>query len=64
LPARLCASRSNLALNADGAGERTLRFPKPADLFNPFAGHRLADRVTSYSYWFQDKETLLLRYET
>jgi hypothetical protein len=58
------ASRSYVCLNADGAGERTLRFPRPADLFHPFTGQRLARRVTEFSHRFADKETFLARYAT
>jgi len=56
------ASRSYLCLNADGAGERTLRFPKPADVFDPFTGRRLSQRTTEFSYRFAGRETLLIRY--
>ena len=45
-------------------GQRTLRFPHPADLFDPFTGQRLARRVTEFSHHFADKETLLARYAT
>ena len=58
------ASRSYSCLNADGAGERTLRFPHPADLFDAFTGQRLARRITEFSHHFADKETLLARYAT
>jgi hypothetical protein len=58
------ASRSFLCLNADGAGERTLGFPKAVDLFDPFTGRRLARRATKFVHAFRDKETLLLRCET
>ena len=59
----LYASRSYLTLNADSPGERTLRFPKPVDVFDPFTGKRLARRATKLIRGFEDKETLLLRYE-
>ena len=58
------ASPSYVCLNADGAGERTLSFPKPADLFDPFTGKHLARRVMQFAHSFQDKETLLIRYVT
>jgi hypothetical protein len=58
------ASRSYVCLNADGAGERAVRFPRPADLFDPFTGRRLAQRVQELSHRFADKETLLIRYAT
>ena len=60
----LCASRSYRCLNADGAGGRTLRFPLPTNLFNPFTGRRLNRRATEFSHPFADKETLLVRYVT
>jgi len=56
------ASRSYVCLNADGAGERTLRFPSAVGLFDPFTGQCLARRVTEFRRGLQDKETLLLRY--
>ena len=58
----LYASRSYLAVNADGSGNRTLRFPSPADLFDPFTGQPLARHVSSFSRDLRDKETLLIRY--
>lgn len=58
------ASRSHLCLNADGAGERTLRLPRPADLFDSFTGRSLARRVKEYSHRFADTETQLIRYAT
>lgn len=58
----LYASRSYLTLNADGAGERTLRFPKPVDLFDPFTGRTIACRVNELVRELRDKETLLIRY--
>jgi hypothetical protein len=58
------ASRSYVCLNADGAGERTLHFPRATDIFDPFTGERLARRVTEYRRSLRDKETLLLRYAT
>ena len=51
------ASRSYLCLNADGAGDRTLRFPKAADVFDPFTGERLARRVTNFTRTLQNRET-------
>ena len=60
----LYASRSYLCLNADGPGERTLRFPKPADLFDPFTGQPMVRRVMQFAHSFQDKETLLIRSAT
>ncbi|MCY2990403.1 MAG: hypothetical protein NTY19_21375 [Planctomycetota bacterium] len=38
----LYAGASFLAVNADGAGPRTLQFPYPADVFDPFSGDPLA----------------------
>ena len=60
----LDASRSYLSVNADGSGERTLRFPKPTYLFDVFSGGHVARRVTSFVHAFQDKKTLLIRYQT
>ena len=58
------ASRSYLCLNADGAGDRKLRFPKAAEVFDPFTGERLARRVTNFTRTLQNRETLLIRYKT
>ena len=58
----LYASHSYIAVNADGAGPRVLRFRGPADLFDPFSGECLARQVQVWTREFQDKETLLLRY--
>lgn len=55
------ASRSYMCLNADGGGERTIRFPEPVDLFEPFTGELLASQVNEYSHLFVNKETLLIR---
>jgi len=57
------ASRSYVCPNA-ARGERTLRFPHPADLFDPLTGQRLARRVTEFSHHFADKEALLARSAT
>ena len=50
-------------MNADGAGRRNLRFPKPVDLVDPFTGKRRAQNTTQYECFLKDKETLLLRVE-
>jgi hypothetical protein len=55
-------SRSCLCLNADGAGERTLHFPKAVDLYDPFTGLCLAQRATKSVHPLRDKETIILRY--
>ena len=59
----LYVSRSYLTVNADGAGERALHFPREVDVFDPFSGDRLARRVQAWSHTFQDKESLIVRYE-
>jgi len=58
----LYASRSYLCLNADGAGERTLRWPSPARLFDPFTGRTLTQQTTEFTHRFADRETLLIRH--
>ena len=60
----LYASRSYFTLNADGAGERTLRFPKAVDLIDPFTGETIARRVTGLVRDLRDKETWLIRHST
>jgi hypothetical protein len=51
-------------VNADGASPRTLAFPVPVDVLDPFTGQPLARRATSLTREFRDKETLLIRYTT
>jgi hypothetical protein len=58
------ASRGYLCLNADGAGERTLHFPRAADLFDPFTDLPLARRVARFDHTLADKESLLIHYKT
>lgn len=60
----LYASRSYFTLNADGAGERTLRFPKAVDIFDPFTGGAIARRITELGRNLRNKETWLFRYST
>lgn len=57
----LYASRSFFCLNADGAGERTLRFPKLTTVADPFSGMPLAQEVSSFCRDFSAKETVLWR---
>lgn len=57
----LYASRSYLCLNADGAGGRTLRFPKPITIVDPFSGRRLWHQVPAVNVDLQSKETVLWR---
>ena len=45
----LYASRSYLTINADGAGTRTIRFPQPLDLVDPFSGRQLARNSARWS---------------
>lgn len=59
----LYASRGYVCLNADGEGERTVRFPSAADLFDPFTGQTLGSQVKEFAHRFADRETLLIRYE-
>lgn len=58
----LYAGASFLAVNADGAGPRTLCFPQPVDLWDPFRSDLLAHGVTRWERELRDKETLLVRY--
>ncbi|MCY2954682.1 MAG: beta-galactosidase [Planctomycetota bacterium] len=58
----LYAGRGFLTVNADGAGPRSLRFPYPADVFDPFSGRLLSRGTTRYDRELIDKETLLVRY--
>ena len=45
----LYASRSYLTINADGAGERRLRFPRAANLSDAFTGQLPARDVRRFS---------------
>ncbi len=60
----LYASRNYFTLNADSAGERTLRFPEPVNLFDPYTGETIAGGVTEFIRNLRDMETLLIRYST
>ena len=59
----LYASRSYLALNADGADVRTIRLARPTDMFDALTGELLAARTSCLARDLRDKETLLLRFE-
>ena len=59
----LYASNGYLSLNADGAGDRHLRFPAPVSVYDPFTDRLLAEQVTTYDLPLRDKETRILRLE-
>lgn len=59
----LYASRSYLTINADGAGSRTLCFPRSFDIGDPFTGRQLARKTAHFTCALRDKETLLLSLE-
>ena len=59
----LYASKSFITLNANGAGGRLLRFPRPVKLFDAMTNQVVAERVTEVRRNLVDKETVLLRYE-
>jgi hypothetical protein len=56
----LYASRDYLTINADGAGSRTICFPCPVHVSDPFTGGQLARSTTRFTCALRDKETLLL----
>ena len=56
----LYASHDYVTINADGAGLRTIRFPIPVELWDPFTGKTLASNVTSWTRTLSDKETVML----
>ncbi len=56
----LYASRGYLTINADGAGPRTICFPRPVHVSDPFTGGQLARGTTRFTCALRDKETLLL----
>lgn len=58
----LYASRSFLAINADGKGERRVRLPQPSDVLDVFTGETLERNVTEFSRTMSNLETLLVRY--
>lgn len=53
-------SRSYLTLNASSTGRRTLRFPEPRTLVDPFTGACVAADVAEFPSDLREKETLLL----
>jgi hypothetical protein len=57
----LYACRSYLCLNADGAGERTLRFPRPTTLVDPFSGKQLWRDAMVLRLNFRANETRIWR---
>ncbi|MEM7147860.1 MAG: beta-galactosidase [Verrucomicrobiota bacterium] len=57
----LYANKSFLCLNADGAGERTIRFPRPVSAADTSDGKRLLDNSEVLTKHFRDEETLLLQ---
>lgn len=59
----LYASQSYLTINADGAGSRTIFFPCPVGVTDPFSGRQLAQNTTRFSCALGDKETILLAVE-
>ena len=59
----LYASRSYLTVSADHEGERTIRFPRAVDVFDPFTGQRLYENVAQFPLHLADKETRIFRYE-
>ena len=52
---------SYLAVNADGAGARTIYFPRPTDVFDPFTGKCLQQCVKQFTRNFAAGETMLVR---
>jgi hypothetical protein len=56
----LYVSRQYLSMNADGAGDRLLRFPQSTTLKDPFSNEILARQVDEFRRTMLDKETLIL----
>lgn len=53
-----------LAIHADGAGKRTIRFPWPCDSVDMLTEEPLAVNSDHLTYSFQNGETLILRWKT
>lgn len=60
----LYANTNFLSLHANGAGERTLRFPWACDIFDMVEEKYLGVNTDSLIYDFQNGETLILRWKT
>jgi hypothetical protein len=57
------ASRSFVALHANGAGPRTILFPSPCSAVNVMTREQVMTNCRSFTYGFQDGETLILRWQ-
>jgi hypothetical protein len=57
----LYASRSYLALAANGGGRRVIRLPHRRDVVDPFTGKTLWRGVDSFECEFQAKEVVIWR---
>lgn len=57
----LFVNRSYLAISVHQAGERIVRLPFAADVFDPFDQRCLHKNVTDFVHHFGDKETLLFQ---
>lgn len=57
------ANQSFVCLHADGAGSRTLRFPRQSNIYNMISGDQISSETDAFTYDYQHGETLLLRWE-
>lgn len=63
-PLYVNASYATLVVKHAGAvGQRTLRFPRPVDLYEAVGETPLAQRVTTYGFGVSDGSVVLLRYQ-
>jgi hypothetical protein len=56
------ANKSYIVLSAKDAGKRVIQFPRPCEVREAVTEQRLATQTRSYSYDFQNGETLILRW--
>ena len=55
------ANHSLLALSVDQGGDRTLRLPRPADVWDLYEGRELGRQVTTFTVHLADQDTRLFR---
>jgi hypothetical protein len=59
----LYANQSYVTLCAEKAGDQTISFPKPVNVFDPFSGQILQRNTTKYRCPLRANETLTIRYK-
>jgi hypothetical protein len=59
----LYVSKSYLTVNADGAGQRVLKFAEPVVIYDAVTEQKLAGKSDTLTVDMRDKETRMLRME-